>query len=560
MKKWKIGHTISEAKSNEDILELLFDLRGLKTKKDRDNFLHPQDPYSLTPKDVGIETADLNKALQRIQEAIDKKESIVVYADYDADGITSGAIMWEALVRLGARAMPYIPHRIEEGYGLSTKGIDAVMALHHPTLIVTVDHGITAKDKVLYAKEKGIDVVITDHHTKPDKLPSCPIVHTTSLCGAGVAWFVAASLSQKMKKPLSLTNSEGQELLALASIGTIADLVHLVGANRTIVKYGLAALRSTHRVGIQALFKEARIDKNTVGVYDVSHALAPRLNAMGRIVHAMDALRLLCTKKADRADELASMLGLTNKERQQMTIDTALHARSSLTLVNDMVKEKFIFVTHPTYNQGVIGLVAGKLTEEFYRPSIVVSEGETHSKASARSIAGFNIIEAIRESADILLEVGGHPMAAGFSIETKNLPLLRERLLQLAEKLLSDDMLTRELAVDICMPLLFVKEVLWNELQDFQPFGFGNPEPIFATKDVFITSLRLVGAEGKHLKVRIMDPKTKQEVDGIAFGLGKLYGEIKPNSPVDVAYTIDMNTWNGSSKLQLKVRDINLGK
>jgi single-stranded-DNA-specific exonuclease len=558
MKNWEIAHDLTQKTTKEDILELLFRLRGLKTKKEREDFIHPKDPYTLTPRDVDIDTTSLKKAIARIKKAIEQKESIVVYADYDADGITSGAIMWEALVRLGARAMPYIPHRVDEGYGLSVKGIDAVIQEHNPTLIITVDHGITARNKVAYAKKKGIDVIITDHHTKPEALPDCLIVHTTSLCGAGVSWFVAKEFSRLLNKPLSLQISEGRELLALSCIGTVADLVHLVGVNRTIVKHGLVALRTTTRVGLLELFAESGIDKQTLGVYDISHVLAPRLNAMGRIVHAMDALRLLCTKKSERAKELASVLGVTNKERQQMTIDTTLDARNSLTIKDGALVQKLIFVIGKEYNPGVIGLVAGKLTEEFYRPSVVVSYGEEFSRASARSISGFNIIEAIRRCSDILIDAGGHPMAAGFTVETKNLTKLKERLEKLAQEALTEEKLTRVLHIDAAIPLSVVQEPLWNTLQDFQPFGFGNPEPIFATKHIHITNARLVGVDGKHMRIRAVDKQTKREIDGIAFGLGKLYPDIASDKSVDVAYTIDMNVWNGNSKLQLKVKDITI--
>jgi single-stranded-DNA-specific exonuclease len=429
--------------------------------------------------------------------------------------------------------MPYIPHRELEGYGLSVKGIDAVRATYDPSLIITVDHGITAKDKVAYAKSLGIDVIVTDHHTRPDELPKCLIVHTTELCGAGVSWFVAKTL--------------GHPDIALAAIGTIADMVPLTGANRSIVKYGLKALNKTKRIGLISLMKDAGLTQGEVSVYDVSHVLAPRLNAMGRLVHAMDALRLLCTSQADKAMLLAQQLGFTNKERQQLTTDTTSHALRGLSL---KVQKKLIFISHETYNQGVIGLVAGKLVEEYYRPAIVVSLGPEVSKASARSIPGFNIIEAIRTCADLLVDVGGHPQAAGFTVETKNLDILKSRMKAYVEKNLSESLLTRELRIDTELPISAVTGQLWQTLRDFEPFGFGSPEPVFASRRVTVSDTRLVGADGKHLKLRI------GQLDAIAFGFGQLYGKIKHDKPVDIAYTIDMNVWNGKKRLQLKIKDI----
>jgi len=524
-KKWKILHSPSD-----DIVGVLLKNREII---DVESFLHPPDPFTLKPKDVGINEASLKKAISRIKKAIKNKESVVVYADYDADGITAGAIMWETLHKLGARVMPYIPHRVEEGYGLSVKGIDAVRLQYDPSLIITVDHGITAINQVAYATSLGIEVIVTDHHTKPDDLPQCIIVHTTDLCGAGVSWFVAKQL--------------GSPDVALAAIGTIADLVSLTGANRSIVKYGLHELNKTRRVGLLALMNDAGLTKGELSTYSVSHAIAPRLNAMGRLVHAMDALRLLCTGQADKAMILARELGLTNKDRQKLTIDTTRHA---LEITKDTTVQKLLFVAHGTYNPGVIGLVAGKLVEEYYRPAIVVAQGPEISKASARSIPGFNIVEAIKQCKDILIDVGGHPMAAGFTVETKNLDFLKSRLEDFVEKNLKDDLLTRELRIDMELPLEEVTEKLWKELRDFEPFGFGSPEPVFAARGVTVESTRLVGAEGKHLKLRV------NALDAIAFGMGNLSPKLKNGTVVDIAYTIDMNTWNGNRKLQLKIRDI----
>lgn len=535
MKKWQIL-----SNKDKDIIDILLKNRGLQTKKEIEEFLHPPKPNTLSPKDVGIDSKALKKATARIKKAIEKKESIVVYADYDADGITAGAIMWETLHNCGATVMPYIPHRVEEGYGLSLKGIDAVRQLYDPALIITVDHGITAWEKVEYAKKIGIDVIVTDHHVKPKKLPNCTIVHTTQLAGAGVSWFVAKQLRSDAD-------------LALAAIGTIADMVPLVGPNRSIAKHGLEEVNKTSRVGLKALITDAAIPYGTLGTYEVSHMLAPRLNAMGRIEHALDALRLICTKQKEKATYLAQKLGLTNRERQQLTTDTTAHALQGIALrtKGDAFQKKLIFVSHETYNQGVIGLVAGKLVEEYYRPAIVVSKGEIFSKASARSIAGFNIVEAIQSMSDILVDVGGHPMAAGFTVETKNLPILQERLEKLVDGELDEEKLTRTLKIDTEIPLELVTEKLWHGLCDFEPFGFGNPEPVFATRGVTISDTRLVGNDGKHLKFRV------NFLEAIAFGMGYMQKQLS-GEPVDIAYTISLDTWNGNKRLQLKIKDIHI--
>ena len=567
LSKFAVG---SQQSAADKLIDLLLENRGISSKKERENFLQPPDPYLLKPQDVKIKEPILKKALQRIKQAIKNGESIVVYADYDADGITAGTIMWETLHELGAKVMPYIPHRESEGYGLSIKGIDNCISEYKPQLIITVDHGITAKDKVAYAKSRGIDTIVTDHHVLPLALPDCLIVHTTALCGAGVAWFVAKELISSQsavglaKPDLASQDSRQfntedfkQELLALAGIGTIADMVPLLRANRGIAKWGLAALNKTQRVGLRALIAEAGITQGEIDTYAVSHLLAPRLNAMGRLVHAMDALRLLCTKQKTRASDLAQKLGLTNRERQQLTLDTTLMAKDIVGV--EAKNKKLLFIVHSDFNPGIIGLVAGKLVEAFYRPTIVVARGETVSRASARSIAGFNIVEAIRSCRELLIDVGGHPMAAGFTVETQKLELLKTQLEALARSKLDAEKLTRRLKIDLELPLELVTDKLWKDLQILSPFGMSNPEPVFATRHVKITDMRLVGREGKHIKIKFKVESSKFKViEAIGFGMGELYGHLRVGQTVDIAYTLDMNEWNGDKTLQLKIKDIHL--
>ncbi|MEK7060794.1 MAG: single-stranded-DNA-specific exonuclease RecJ [Patescibacteria group bacterium] len=515
-------------------IEELLERKGITSKTQRKEVLSPKTPLDFTAKDGGIDEKQLNKVIVRIHEAINKKQSIVVYADYDADGVTAGAILWETLWSMGAQAMPYVPHRVDEGYGLSIKGIDNVREQFDPSLIITVDHGVTAHEKVAYAKSLGIEVIVTDHHVLPEILPDCLMMHTTKLSGSGVSWFLSKEL-----KP-------SEELLSLAAIGTVADLLPLIGVNRSIVKYGIEAMRKTKRVGVVALLKESGITKDCITPYSISHGLAPRLNAMGRLEHAIDALRLLCTKNVEKAQMLSEKLGFTNKERQKITEDTVIHAKG-LVVEDDA---KLLFVGDVSYNQGIIGLVAGKLVEHYYKPSIVVSIGEEFTKASARSIVGFNIVEAIRECQDLLVDVGGHPMAAGFTVATKNIDALKVKLLEIASRDITEEMLQRKLRVDAEIPLSAVTLDLFNAIQQLAPFGQGNYEPVFATKRVKVTEARLVGATGKHVKLKI------DGVDAIAFSMGELFEKLNEKPTIDIAYGIDLNVWNGTKKLQLVVKDI----
>ncbi len=568
MKKWKI---ISKIKNTNQIVKILLENRGLKTKVDINEFLHPR-LEDITVANVGIDKKQLKKAVERIKKAIKNQEQIIVYGDYDVDGICGTAILWETLNSLGAKVLPYIPHRIEEGYGLSLAGISNLKSqISNLKLIITVDNGIVANAAVDFANKNGIDVIITDHHVPSKKLPKAhAIVHTTKLCGAGVAWALAQKLKIKNEK-LKIEDNH----LELVALATIADLVPLLGANRTLTKYGLEALRKTKRVGLLELFREAGIDALNVDTYQVGHVIAPRLNAAGRITHAMDSLRLLCTKNREKAKELAQKLGTTNKERQQITEEALLHAKTAVTLRlrSEQGSQKLLFTSHESYQQGVIGLVAGKLVDEFYRPAIVVAKGDKYSKASARSVSGFNMIEFIRTASELLVDVGGHPMAAGFTVETEKLLLLQEKLEESAEKAVGEDLLARTLRIDCEIKLSDIIPDFYEQLQTLEPFGMGNPQPTFVSRGVTIEDMRLVGADSRHLKFRLSCHPERSEgsqdsspasrraqndilMDAIAFGLGERAGEFHIGDKVDIVYIIEQDTWNGNQKLQLKIKDI----
>ena len=535
----------------KDLIKILLENRGIKTKKEVEEFLSPK-LETVTNESVEIEKKQLKKAVLRIGNAIKNKESIVVFGDYDVDGICGIAILWETLRRFAPQGkpyenvFPYIPHRIEEGYGLSLKGIENVKSQYgNVKLIITVDNGIVANKAVDFANKQGIDVIITDHHVPSKVLPKAfAIVHTTKLCGTGVAWMLSKEIKNVEDKHL--------ELVALA---TVADLVPLKGANRALLKFGLEALKKTKRIGLLELFKEAGLEQETIGVYEIGHVIAPRLNAMGRLEYAMDSLRLICTTSQKRAEDLARLLGTTNKERQDLTLNTVLHAIEKIKNQKSKIKS-LLFVSHETYQPGVVGLVAGKIVEEFYRPAIVVSIGKKYSKASARSISGFNIIEFIRSASELLVDAGGHPMAAGFTVETAKLLKLQGVLESKAEKMLSKDLLTRSLKIDCELPLEFVDINLYESLQKLAPFGMGNPEPVFISRNVVVEDLRLVGVEGRHLKLLVSSQKLGAKFSAIGFGMGEKASELKIGDKIDIVYAIAQDVWNGEKRLQLKIKDL----
>lgn len=541
MKKWDI---LAKARlsSIDQVIKVLLKNREIVTKQEIKEFLNPK-IEKVTARSVGIDEGQLKKAVKRINSAVKNGEQIIVFGDYDVDGICGCAILWESLNAIGGKVLPYIPHRIDEGYGLSAKGIENLTKqVKDVKLIITVDNGIVANEAVDFAKNLGIDVIITDHHVPSKKLPDTySIVHTTKLCGAGVGWI----LSKEFKTII--------DHLELVTLATIADLVPLTGANRAIVKSGLEKLRQTQRVGLLELFRESALDKDTIGTYEIGHVIAPRLNAMGRLESAMDSLRLLCTKDRIRAKTLAFTLSSTNLQRQKFTQEALLHAVSQVK-VSEL--GRILFIADESYKQGVIGLVAGKLVEQYYLPSIVVSKGEILSRASARSIHGLNIIEFIRGASEFLVDAGGHPMAAGFTVETTKLILLQKKLEEMALKQVTKKMLSPVLRIDCELPVKLINFKFYDELQKLAPFGMANPMPVFASKNFVIEDLRTVGREAKHLKFRLKDKSSEFRIEAIGFNMGEKISELKIGKSIDAAYTIDQDSWNGNKKLQLKIKDI----
>lgn len=552
MKHWKILNKVEHKNItdiNKNIIKILLKNRGLTDKKAIQEFLNPK-LEQVTIDSVGIDKKQLQKAIDRIVRAIKNQEQIIIYGDYDVDGITGTAILWETLHGMRAKVFPHLPNRIEEGYGLSVKGIENIISQNPDIkLITTVDNGIVANEAVKFANDQGIDVIITDHHVIDKKLPEAfAIIHTTKMCGAGIAWLLA----KEFKSLDGEYDYENDKHLELAALGTVADLVPLKGANRTILKFGLEKICRTRRPGLRELFKQARLEKEMFGVYEIGFLIAPRLNAAGRIENAMDSLRLLCTNNKVKAQMLAEKLELTNRERQFLMKQAAEHA--SLTVKMQDSLKKILIVAHESYQQGVVGLVAGKLVEEFYRPSIVISKGEKYSKASARSVDGFNIIKFLRSSSEYFVNVGGHPMAAGFTIETEKIITFKQSLETAAEKILDSDTLTKNMKIDYEMPFSAITKELYINLQQLAPFGMNNPQPIFASFDVLVDELRVLGAEGKHLRLNLRQQDIAFEA--IAFGMGEMARKIKIGDKIHLAYAIDENTWNGNTKLQLKVKDI----
>jgi len=567
-KSWNIINQTSEIKSISEILNIIYKNRSLTKSEDINSFLNP------TLNNIDFEIGDIDKVVLRLKKAIETKEKIIVYGDYDADGVTATAILWETLHSLGANAKPYIPHREKEGYGMSITGIDKIIESENASLIITVDQGISCKKQIAYAQSKNIEVIITDHHHKPNELPeNCLIVHDSNVSGAGVAWKVATKLLKSYQSSSVLSHPESVsidkrdpgshvlpelslQLLELVAIGTVCDLIPLKSEARTLVCYGLEQLRNSTRPGIKALAKNAALNLNDAQTYHIGYIIGPRINATGRLEHAIDSLRLLCTKDQKRADSLAQKVNDINSDRKELTFALIDQAKKQA----DFQKQHdFLIIGDSTWNPGIIGLVASKMVEEYYKPTIVwgsSAESPDIYKASARSIKGFNIIDAIANASSNLISYGGHPMAAGFSISPQSLNNFTQDIRSQSKHSIIPEMLVQSIDIDCSLPLSFATEELFDQIQKLKPFGTQAEEPIFCLKNIQVIDVQRLGAENKHLKLKILNSQTKKPIEAIAFGFGEYSSKIRPGNPIDLAFHIDLNEWNGNKKIQLKVRDI----
>ena len=515
-----------------EIIQKLLKNRGLTSKKAIADFFHPPhpqsfpSPFSSTP------------AIKLIKRHINQGHKIMVYGDYDVDGLCSTAILWETLHRDYPNVLPHIPHRQSEGYGLSIAGIDHCLA-QGAKLIITVDNGITAVDQVDYCHKHECDILIIDHHEKGPRLPDTQfILHDSSTCAAGLTWFFCRDYLTIEHLTLNI------EHLSLVALATICDMVPLLGINRSFVKFGLEELNQTKRSGLIALFKE--VDLSVINPYHIGYIIGPRLNAAGRLEHAIDSLRLLCTRDATKAHQLAAHLGEINHSRQQLTENSVAHALSHISL------SSLIVSAHESYDEGVIGLVAAKLVEKYYHPAIAISIGEKTSKGSARSIPGFHITDHLRTAEKFLINVGGHSMAAGFTLETAR---LQEFISAISSPEINVDLLTKKQRIDCEIPLSMIHDSFFTKLKSFEPYGLGNPTPVFISKDVQVSEIRRLGKNNQHLKMKIKNQELGNGLDAIWFNPPLDIKHLTLNI-VDLIYQIDENTWNGQTKLQLVVKDI----
>lgn len=510
-------------------------------------YTHLHDPLQLR---------DMDRAVQRVRAALDRGERVAVYGDFDTDGVTGVALLKQALTALGLDILPYIPRRIEEGYGLNIPAVEQLA--QQVQLLITVDCGISNVVEIGRAQALGLDVIVLDHHTPPAVLPSGYAVINPKrdgcaypykmLAGVGVAY----KLIQALHKAGLRSGLSGRDLLDVVALGTVTDMAPLDGENRILVKHGLVALNHTRRHGLKALMEAADI-RRPIDARGIGFTLGPRINAAGRLDDAIWAYKLLLADNAADAWTLAQQLNQLNQERQQLT-KTVQQQAHALAVESGKDQQRIIILNGAEFPAGVVGLVAARLVEAFGRPVLLLERGETSSRGSARSINGFSMIDALTEISDVFEKFGGHSMAAGFTVRNEQLPELEQRLQAIAVRDITDQMLTPQLAYDAELTLDQPSLDLIDQLALLEPFGHGNPVPVWVSRGVQVVDAWTMGRERQHLKLRLWDGRA--QVEAIWWRKGEHLAAFQNKPYVDVAYTLEANDYAAQRRVQLMVKDM----
>jgi len=564
---WKIKEADKDLVKNlsrelniSEILSRLLINRGITTKNKAEKFLHPSfndlaNPFLL---------AGMEKAVERIKAAKEKGEKILIYGDYDVDGVTSIALLLSFFRELGLKSLFYIPNRLTEGYGLNKEALKLAHA-QKVSLIITVDCGITNSEEILFAKSLGIDIIITDHHlpeegkrieslvTIDPMVGECP-EELKYLAGVGVAYKLIQAL-----KGNSATGGDLSQHLDLVALGTIADLVPLTGENRILVTEGLKQIKESKKEGIKALLRVSKLTDQEINPHHVGFLLGPRLNAAGRVASAKESVELLSTKSYEKANTIAKKLDKQNQERQEIQKDMFKE-------VCDLIKKEkldssySIVLIKEGWHPGVAGIVASKVVEKFYRPTIVLGLEKGIAKGSGRSIENFHLFSAIKRCKDLLLSCGGHKLAIGLTLKKEKIPQFKKRLEEEARRSISEDDFKKKISIDSLLSLQEITPSFLDDLKGLAPFGRGNPRPVFASRNLIVGNFLRKNPEhlfcwlkeGCH-PVDGMGKGTYLEAAG--FGMAKTV-DLSPGEVVDAAYYPNINDWQGIKRIQLNLKDI----
>jgi single-stranded-DNA-specific exonuclease len=544
MKTWNILSQYTDG----SVIEQLLQNREIE---DIDEFLNTPSLNHYVSKLSKELKVGLKEAKKLIEQEIISGTPIVVYGDYDVDGISATALLVSCLrnEKHHEKTYYFIPNRFEHGYGLSQEGIDAALSRHNlqdseNVLWITVDTGVTGGEEISYMKSLGHRVILTDHHQKPKDIPDADIlVWSDEVVGAGISWMLTKVLGSKNKRSL-----------ALAALATVTDLQPLRGFNRALVKYGLEVMRKAPPVGIDELLKVSGKKKKEISTYELGWVLGPRINALGRLGDASDAVELLLSQDSSAAAKIATTLNDINIKRQNKTLEM-------YDLAADLDRNNLphvIFSSHDDYHEGIIGLVAARLVQQYYRPSIVISTSDGFGKGSVRSVTGVNIIEALREFEHLFEDIGGHPMAAGFTIKRENIEVLQEKMTSYAYENFSGELFVPSLTIDMQIPANVINMGLLEELEKLKPYGVGNREPLFMTENLGVVGVDWVGREATHLLLKLYDGTEYRKA--IFFSAKKVPGLQVPEigDSVAIACSIRKNEFRGKVSVDLIVKDLRL--
>ncbi|CQR74014.1 single-stranded-DNA-specific exonuclease RecJ [Sporomusa ovata] len=558
-KKWRLfpaRHQLANELSqklniSEYIAQALIN-RGITNEQAADEFLsagaeHMADPYALK----GMRTA-----VERIIQAVEIKEKITIYGDYDVDGITACATLYKTLTRLGAIVEFYIPDRQSEGYGLNPAALHNLINTG-TKLVITVDCGISASKEIAAIGDQ-LAIIITDHHQPPAELPvAVAIINPKqpgclypekNLAGVGVAFKLCQGLWQHVYG----LETQFFDYLDIVAIGTVADIVPLTGENRVLVKLGLKQLQTTDNLGIEALLEVCGLRGKVIDSGSIGFVIAPRLNAVGRVSQAAAGVELLITKDANYAHELANLLDGENLTRQNIEKSILAKAEEQLDTV-DVGAVKVLVLAGEEWHSGVIGIVASRLVDKYYKPVVMISIHDGVGKGSCRSIPAFDMYTALTACSDLLTQFGGHRQAAGLSIPLPNIPLLRERLNSLAAETLSADDYVPVLTIDSILPLEEINASFLEQLASLEPYGFGNPSPVFACHNIVMKEKRLIGQQNRHLKLKLKHTAIK---DVIAWNMAELSPILTCDKAIDLVFVPKFNEWQGHKNVQLIAHDV----
>ena len=551
--------TLAEELSIDLVLANLLVQRGVYSFDDAHAFFRPKlenlhNPFLMT---------DMEKAVGRINEAFRRSESIMIYGDYDVDGTTAVSLVYLFLSKIYNKLSYYIPDRYIEGYGVSYQGIDHAHATG-VTLLIVLDCGIKANDKIQYAKAKGIDIIVCDHHMPGDQIPEAAAVLDpkradcnypfTELSGCGVGF--------KMLQALCITNKinilELYTYLDLVAVSIASDIVPVIGENRILAFYGLKRLNDNPHKGLKSIIKISGLDKQHITIDDIVFKIGPRINAAGRIESGRAAVELLTSQSDEAATTFGKAVNMYNDERK--SIDRQITGEALEMIQQSIISQskKATILYNPQWHKGVIGIVASRLIETYYKPTIVLTKSNDIITGSARSIHGFDLYQTIEACADLLESFGGHTYAAGMTLKESQLEAFKQRFIELAEQRITDEMAVPRITVDSYLDFTQITPKFFRILKQFQPFGPGNPSPVFVTRNVYDNGNgRIVGQDGGHIRLElIQENEPNRNIPAIAFNMAEHYEHLAGGNPVDVCYMIAENHYRGIVNIQLKIRDI----